>query len=68
MIERLPKIDEPVYVKVGKAWFCGKIAGINHDDNEVLVLCKDPGKIVKAWTSQIMFGKDPKRPPQPGVD
>lgn len=67
--DRLPKIDEPVFVMVGKAWFKGKIIGIVHDDTEVLVQCDGVGgKTIKCWASRIMFGTDPKRPPEPGVD
>lgn len=70
---RVPKINEAAYVlennKPNAPWLKGKIVGISHDDQEVLVESGiiDP-KVVKAATTRIMFGEDPIRKPEPGVD
>lgn len=65
---RIPKIDEIAYVaesgKQGAPWRKGKIVGINHDDQQVLVECEPDNKIIKSSTTSIMFGQDPFRTPE----
>jgi hypothetical protein len=76
---RLPKVDEPAYVlesrKQGAPWLKGKIVGINHDDQKVLVEVQpesNPGeikvKLYQASTTDIMFGETPNREPEARVD
>lgn len=69
---RAPKIDEVAYVlengKPGATWLKGKIVGINHDDQEVLVQVENATTTIKAFTNKIMFGEDPERKPEPGID
>lgn len=70
---RTPKIDEIAYVRESQKatadWIKGKIVGISHDDQEVLVKTDLPNsKILKGSTRTVMFGEDPQRPPEPGVD
>lgn len=70
---RIPKVDESVYVlengKPNAPWLLGKIVGISHDDQEVLVKTDDVlPKHIKTYTTKLMFNSDPARPPEPGVD
>lgn len=67
---RAPKIDEVAYVlesrKQGAPYLKGKVVGINHDDQQVLV--ESGIKLIKVNTTDVMFGEDPERKPEPGVD
>lgn len=59
---RAPKIDEVAYVpesgKQTAPWLKGKIVGINHDNQEVLVSVDGSTKLIRAFTNKIMFGEN----------
>lgn len=67
---RIPKIGEVAYVpengRVAAPWLKGKIVGIIHDDQQVLI--EADTKLIKAHTTNIMFGQDPDRKPEDRVD
>lgn len=70
--ERPPKVDESAYVlesrKTGAPWLKGKIVGINHNDEKVLVETEPEKKLIQANTTDIMFGETPDRAAESRVD